>query len=83
LAERLGGWASPRPCRRAGLLDSAVGGDRSNGSAGCFTVRPDGRVAVDVLQTVRGLDGALLGEADVVRVYVFRDGLIARMDIEE
>jgi hypothetical protein len=45
-----------------------------------FNVRPDGRVAVEVDWVVRGSDGAVLAEG---RVYSFRDGLIARMDVEE
>jgi ketosteroid isomerase-like protein len=48
-----------------------------------FTVRPDGRLAVEVDQLVRGSDGAVLAEGRVVHVYTFRDGLIARMDAEE
>jgi ketosteroid isomerase-like protein len=45
-----------------------------------LNVRPDGRVAVAVDQAVRG---AVLAEGRVVHVYTFRDGLIARMDVEE
>ena len=48
-----------------------------------FTARPDGSVAVDVHQLVRALDGALIGEGDVQHVYVFRDDLVARMDVVE
>jgi hypothetical protein len=48
-----------------------------------FNVRPDGRVAVEVDQVVRGIDGAVLAQRRVVHVYGFRDGLIARMDVEE
>ena len=48
-----------------------------------FNVRPDGRVAVEVDQVVRGSDGAVIGEGRVVHVYTVRDGLIARMDVEE
>ena len=47
------------------------------------TERPDGRVAVDVLQTVRSLEGALMAEGRVVHVYAFSGDLIARMDVEE
>jgi hypothetical protein len=46
------------------------------------TTRPDGKVAVDVRQLARSLDGTLLGEGDVVHVYSFRGALIARMDVE-
>jgi hypothetical protein len=48
-----------------------------------FNVRPDGWVAVEVDQVVRGSDGAVLAEGGVVHVYSFRDGLLARMDVEE
>jgi nuclear transport factor 2 (NTF2) superfamily protein len=44
--------------------------------------RPDGRVAVDVRQTVRDLDGNLVSEGTVRHVYAFRDGLVSRMDVE-
>jgi hypothetical protein len=46
-----------------------------------FTEAPDGRVIVDVHQTIRELDGTLRGEAQVTHVYTVRDGLVARMDI--
>jgi hypothetical protein len=48
-----------------------------------FTTRPDGSVAVEVDQVVRSLDGALIGEGRVLHIYALRDGLIARMDVEE
>src|SRR5438445_3848537 len=48
-----------------------------------FSTRPDGTIAVEVAQTVRALDGALISEARVAHVYVLRDGLVARMDVEE
>jgi hypothetical protein len=48
-----------------------------------FTTLPDGRVAVDVRQIVRSLDGALLGEADVRHVYAFDGDLVTRMDVED
>jgi hypothetical protein len=44
---------------------------------------PDGRVAVDVHQTARSLDGQPIADARVRHVYELRDGLIARMDVEE
>jgi hypothetical protein len=49
---------------------------------GAVMTRPDGKVAVDVHQRVRSLDGTLLSEDDVVHVYSFRGALIARMDVE-
>jgi hypothetical protein len=48
-----------------------------------ITAMPDGRMAVEVLQTVRGLDGALIAEGRVRHVYAFSGELIARMDVEE
>lgn len=47
------------------------------------TELPDGSVAVDLRQTVRDLDGALLAESDVRHVYRFDGELVARMDVEE
>ena len=41
----------------------------------------DGRVAVDVDQTVRDRAGSLLGSGRVHHVYTFVDGLVARMDV--
>jgi len=46
------------------------------------TRRQDGRIAVDVIQTVRELDGALLNEGRIVHVYELRNSLISRIDIE-
>ena len=34
-------------------------------------------------QVVRGSDRAVLAQGRVLHVYTFRDGLIARMDVEE
>ena len=48
-----------------------------------FTSLPDGRVAVEVEQTVRDLDGVLLSEGRVRHVWAFRAGLVASMDVEE
>jgi hypothetical protein len=48
-----------------------------------FSARPDGRIAVEVAQSVRSLDGALLSEGRVLHVYTLREELIARMDIEQ
>jgi hypothetical protein len=45
--------------------------------------RPDDSVAVEVAQTVRSLDGSIIAENRVLHVYVLREGLIARMDVEE
>ncbi len=49
-----------------------------------IVTRPDGRVAVEARQVVRGAGGGeLLSEAMVVHVYELRGGLVARMDVEE
>jgi ketosteroid isomerase-like protein len=61
--------------RQWGLIDSHV--DPLG-----FTELPDGRIAVDVHQLVRDLDGNVLSEERLAHVYTLRDGLIARMDIE-
>jgi len=42
----------------------------------------DGRMVVKVHQVVRNLEGALLADQIVHHAYTFRDGQIARMDIE-
>jgi ketosteroid isomerase-like protein len=42
---------------------------------------PDGRISVDVSQTVRDLDGRVMDERSVRHVYEMRDGLVARMDV--
>jgi ketosteroid isomerase-like protein len=41
----------------------------------------DGRIAVDVHQTVRDLEGKVLSDGLVTHVYTLRDGLVTRMDI--
>jgi hypothetical protein len=48
-----------------------------------FTELAGGRIAVDVRQTVRSLDGTLLAESDVRHVYRFEGDLVSRMDIED
>jgi ketosteroid isomerase-like protein len=48
-----------------------------------FTTRPDGRVAAEVRQVARSLNGGPLGEQRVVHVFQFRGDLVVRMDIEE
>jgi hypothetical protein len=48
-----------------------------------IALRDDGRFAVDVHQVVRTLDGSVIAEDHVVHVYELRDGLVARMDIED
>ena len=48
-----------------------------------ITTRPDQRIAADVHQVVRNLDGQVLSDGRVVHVYELRDDLVARMDVEE
>jgi PhnB protein len=44
---------------------------------------PDGRVAVEVRQTVRDFEGRVVVEGHVRHIYELRGGLVARMDVEE
>jgi hypothetical protein len=48
-----------------------------------FQTRPDGRVEVEVEQVIRNLDGEVQASGTVLHVYEIRDGLVARMDVEE
>jgi hypothetical protein len=48
-----------------------------------FTTRPDDSVAVVVDQVVRDLDCMVLDQGRVLHVYVFRDDLLAPMEVEE
>jgi hypothetical protein len=48
-----------------------------------FDREPDGKVAIRVHQTVRNLDGTVVGEGDVTHVYTFRDDLVTAMEIRE
>jgi len=43
----------------------------------------EGRVSVEVRLVVRDLSGGVLSEKNVRHVYRMKDGLIARMDIQE
>ena len=45
--------------------------------------RPDGKIEVEVHQTVKTLDGQLLSDEVVGHTYVLADGLIERMDLTE
>jgi ketosteroid isomerase-like protein len=47
-----------------------------------FTRRPDGRVAVEVHQTARDLEGNLLSDRTTVHLFRLEDGRITRFDIE-
>src|SRR5262245_25198678 len=46
------------------------------------TVRPDGRVDVEVDQVVRSLDGTMLDHRTVHHLYTFDAERIVRMDVE-
>jgi len=46
-------------------------------------VRDDGRVAVEVQQVVRSLDGTILSDGRVTHVHTFVGDLVSRMDVEE
>jgi ketosteroid isomerase-like protein len=62
--------------RQFGLIDSHV-------EPGGFEEDEDGRLVVEVRQVVRDIEGAVLSDGRVRHAYTFRDGLVARMDIEE
>jgi ketosteroid isomerase-like protein len=48
-----------------------------------FAERPDGRIAVEVDQIVRDLDGGLISHGRVAHVYTFHGELITRMEVEQ
>ena len=48
-----------------------------------FSIEPDGRIAVDVRQVVRDLDGNLLSDQTVQHVYTIEDGLVRSMEIRK
>lgn len=48
-----------------------------------FSEGPDGEIVVDVHQTVRDLNGALLLDTTVGHVFRLEDGLVKRFDIRE
>ncbi len=48
-----------------------------------IVMRSDDRVAVEVRQIVRTLDGAVISDCHVIHVYEMSGGLVARMDVEE
>jgi hypothetical protein len=48
-----------------------------------FSEQMDGRIAVDVHQTVRDLSGNLVDDRHVEHVYLIRNGLVESMDIRE
>jgi ketosteroid isomerase-like protein len=48
-----------------------------------FSTDADGRVAVEVQQLVRTIDGEVLADRVVTHVYAFHEGLVERMDVIE
>jgi nuclear transport factor 2 (NTF2) superfamily protein len=48
-----------------------------------FETLADGRIAVEVQQVIRDLDGEIQASGAVSHVYEIRDGLVSRMDVEE
>jgi hypothetical protein len=60
-----------------------VGAAGLSGRAGTISTQSDGRLTVEVYQHARNLAGDLLWDGPARHVYELRDGLIARMDIEE
>ena len=47
-----------------------------------YTRLNDGRLRLEVHQVVRSIEGNVLADATVGHIYTFRDGLIAKMEIE-
>lgn len=50
---------------------------------GTISTRTDDRIAVDVHQVVRDKTGEVVSDGHVRHIYELRDGLVARMDIED
>ena len=48
-----------------------------------FETLADGRIAVEVQQVIRDLDGEIQASGAVSHVYEIRDGLVSRMDVED
>ena len=78
------GWEGGRergPRRGARLLDAPVDAHRLARRAARLHGGADGRIAVDVHQTVRDYNGDVLSDGRVTHVYTMREGLVMRMDI--
>jgi ketosteroid isomerase-like protein len=67
-----------RQWTRLRVRDEVTGIDEVTGTA---DLGPD-RTAVRIRQVVHGLDGALLSTGAFTQTYEFRDGLVARMDVQ-
>ena len=46
-----------------------------------FSEDSEGRIAVEVQQTVKDLDGNVASDGRITHLYTLRDGLVTRMDI--
>ena len=72
------GWAAVRAywTRQFAMIDSRV-------TPLAFHAEPDGRLAVEVSQIVRGPDGGLLSDGVVEHIYTFEGGLVRSMEIRK
>jgi hypothetical protein len=80
------GWEGGRVHGRTGVRDywtRQFAAISSHVEPVAFADTEDGRVAVDVHAVVHDNDGALLSDGRLRHTYAIRDGLVARMDIEE
>jgi hypothetical protein len=62
--------------KQFGIIDSRV-------EPMAFESDDEGRIAVDVHQVVRDLEGTVLSDGRVRHVYAFRDGFVSHMEIQE
>ena len=65
------------------VLDPPVGRGGLTGRPVTIRIQADGRIVVGVHQVIRNLSGEVLDEGRVLHIYELRDGLVARMDIDE
>lgn len=79
----LGRVAESTAARGALILDTSVAELDFWVEPVTVSTRSDGRVAVDVRQGARNQTGEVVGKRRVLYVYELRDGLVARMDVEE
>ena len=47
-----------------------------------FETKPDGRIAVEVRQVIKGLDGMVMNDSQLFHVYTFEYGKVRTMAIE-
>jgi hypothetical protein len=78
-------WVGRRSCARtqrsAKLLNTSVDDDRPARRAVRVRFRPEGELVVEVHQVVLDLNGNLLADQMVGRVFRIENGLIERFDI--